>query len=379
VADVVGGLTLVGFVAFADTPRPSAEEALRRLKEAGVRVVMITGDHPVTATAIASQLGIPEAERVFTGPEMAGLPEAESMTRIDQSTVFARVSPEQKVNIVRSLQRAGHVVAMTGDGINDAAAIRVADVGIGVSAHGSTSARSSADLVLTDPDPVRIADALLEGRALWASAHNAVSILLGGNVGEVAFVLVGTALTGRAPMNTRQLLLVNLLTDMLPALAVAVAPASQANGDGSREAAAGPVGSLMGNGLLREVAVRGSATALGGLAAWLAGLPVGMRVRANTMGLAAIVLTELGQTLLSNWRSPLVLTTSVISIAVLVCIVQTPGVSQFFGCTPLGPAGWAIAAGSAAGATLTAAAAPRLLERFAPAGQAVGFPSQETA
>ena len=378
VADVIGGLTLVGFVAFADTPRPSAEEAVRRLKEAGVRVVMITGDHPVTATAIASQLGIPEAERVLTGPEMATLPEAESMPRIDQSTVFARVSPEQKVYIVRSLQRAGHVVAMTGDGINDAAAIRVADVGIGVSAHGSTSARSSADLVLTDSDPVRITDALLEGRALWASAHNAVSILLGGNVGEVAFVLLGTALTGRAPMNTRQLLLVNLLTDMLPALAVAVAPASQANGDVSPEAAAGPVGSLMGNGLLREVAVRGGATALGGLAAWLAGLPVGMRVRANTMGLAAIVLTELGQTLLSNWRSPLVLATSVISIAVLVCIVQTPGVSQFFGCTPLDPAGWAIAAGSAAGATLTAAAAPRLLERFVPAGQAVGFPSQET-
>jgi cation-transporting P-type ATPase I len=371
VADVASGLTLAGFVAFADTSRPSAEEALRRLKESGVRAVMITGDHPVTATAIASQLGIPEADRVLTGPEMGRLTEAETTARIGQSTVFARVSPEQKVHIVRSLQRAGHVVAMTGDGTNDAAAIRVADVGIGVSARGSTAARSSADLVLTDPDPVRINDALLEGRALWASARDAVSILLGGNAGEVTFALLGTALTGRAPMNTRQLLLVNLLTDMLPALAVALARAPQtSNGNGTGgAAAAGPVGSFMGNGLLREVAVRGGATALGGLAAWLGGLPVGIRVRADTMGLAAIVLTELGQTLLSNWRSPLVLATSGISIAVLASIVQIPGVSHFFGCTPLDPAAWAIVAASAAAGTLAAAAAPRLLERFAPAGQ----------
>jgi cation-transporting P-type ATPase I len=332
---------------------------------------MITGDHPVTATAIASQLGIPEAGRVLTGPEMARLSEAESTARIDESTVFARVSPEQKVQIVRSLQRAGHVVAMTGDGTNDAAAIRVADVGIGVSARGSTAARSSADLVLTDPDPVRIGDALLEGRALWGSARDAVSILLGGNAGEVAFAIAGTALTGRAPMNTRQLLLVNLLTDMLPALAVALAPQPEADANGGA-AHVGPVGSFMGNGLLREVAVRGGATALGGLAAWLAGLPVGIRVRADPMGLAALVLTELGQTLLSNWRSPLVLATSGISIAVLVGIVQVPGVSQFFGCIPLDPAAWAIAAASAAGATVVAAAAPRLLERFAPAGPEPG-------
>jgi cation-transporting P-type ATPase I len=375
VADVAGGLTLIGFIAFADTSRPTAREAVRRLHESGVRVIMITGDHPATAVAIAKQNGIPEADRVLAGPEIDRLSEAASAERINASMVFARVSPEHKVHIVRLLQRAGHVVAMIGDGTNDAAAIRVADAGIGVSARGSTAARTSADLVLTDPDPARVADALLEGRALWASARDAVSILLGGNAGEVAFVLLGTFVTGRAPLNTRQLLLVNLLTDMLPALAVAVAPAASADGNGRPSAATGPAGSYMGNGLLRDVAVRGGGTALGGLVAWQAGRLTGRRRRADTMGLAGVVFTELGQTLLTNWRSPLVIATSTVSAAVLAGIVETPGVSQFFGCTPLGPVGWTLATWSAAGATTASAIAPRLLPRPVPVGSAADLSS----
>jgi cation-transporting P-type ATPase I len=366
VADLVSGLTLAGFVAFADPARPSAEEAVRKLKESGARIVMITGDHPTTAEAIAREIGIPEADRVVSGRELDKLSEAASAARINAGTVFARVSPELKVHIVRSLQRSGHVVAMTGDGTNDAAAIRVADVGIGVWARGSTSARSSADLVLTDSDPARIADALGEGRALWASARDAVSILVGGNAGEVAFMLLGTAFSGRAPLNTRQLLLVNLLTDMLPALAVAVAPATPASNGDSPLAEGGPMRSFMGAGLLRDVGIRGGATALGALGAWQAGRMTGRRRRADTMGLAAVVLTELGQTLITNWRSPLVVATSAISAAILAGIVETPAISQFFGCTPLGPVAWAIATGSAAGATVVAAFAPAVVARLVP-------------
>ena len=369
VAGLVDGLTLVGFLAIADTPRPSAAPAVQRLSGAGIRTIMITGDHPATAAAIARQVGIPGADRVLAGTEISKLAETERTARITVSTVFARVSPEQKVQIIQSLQRAGHVVAMTGDGTNDAAAIRLADVGIGVSARGSTSARSSADLVLTEPDTSRIVDALVEGRALWASVRDAVSILIGGNAGEVAFTLLGTALTGRAPLNTRQLLLVNMLTDMLPALAVAVAPAApNGNGDsGDTLAAAGPVGSFLGPGLARNISIRGGATALGGFAAWQAGRMTGRRKRADTMGLASVVLTQLGQTLLTNWRSPVVIATSGASAAVLAAIVETPGVSQFFGCTPLGPVAWTMTAGSAAGATLAAAVAPRLIPARIPA------------
>jgi cation-transporting ATPase I len=309
---------------------------------------------------IARQLGIPGCDTVLTGLELDRLPERERLERVPLTTVFARVSPEQKVRIVQALQQAGHVVAMTGDGTNDAAAIRLADVGIGVAGKASRAARSAADLVLTDPDPLRIVDALIEGRSLWSRVRDAVSILVGGNAGEVAFMVLGTALGGRAPLNTRQLLLVNMLTDMLPALAIAVGADPGPAGNGSDEVlAAGPV-TLSGTDLARTLAIRGGATAASASGAWYAGRLTGRRRKADTMGLAALVTTQLGQTLLMGWRSPLVLVTCVASAAALMGIVETPFISQFFGCTPLGPIAWGIVSASSAAGTAAAAAIPRL-------------------
>jgi len=357
-------LTLLGFVALADIPRPQAAGTVAALRAAGLATVMITGDHPVTAQAIAEGLGIP-ASRVVTGPEFAGLDEAARTELVTQANVFARVSPEQKLRIIGALQRAGRVVAMTGDGANDAAAIRLADVGIGMAAHGSVSARSAADLVLTDPDVSLILDALVEGRAMWGRVRDAVSILLGGNAGEVAFTLAGTALAGRAPIGTRQFLLVNMLTDLLPSMAIALAgtptdPVERA------ELLAGGVPSL-GAPLLRDIAVRGGTTAAGALAAWQVGRLTGTRRRASTIGLGALVGTQLGQTLLVGGRNPVVLATGLGSAAVLVGIIQTPGLSQFFGCTPLGPVGWLTVAGCSTAATVLSAVAPRLLPAAPPA------------
>ncbi|GAA2313535.1 cation-translocating P-type ATPase [Streptomyces violaceusniger] len=360
VAEIARELTLLGFIAIADTTRPGAAETVKRLTDAGVRVAMVTGDHPTTAVAIARELGIPDAEPVLTGAELDTLPEGERVERIARTTVFARVSPEHKVRIVQALRQAGQVVAMAGDGVNDAAAIRLADIGIGLSARGSASARAAADLVLTDPDPTRILDALREGRALWRSVRDAVAILVGGNAGEVAFTLLGAAVAGRAPLGTRQLLLVNLLTDMLPALAVALARARE-HKSGEDPLVGGPSSALFGSDLGRILAVRGSATALGAAAAWQCGRMTGRARRASTMGLAALVGTQLGQTYLTDWHSPLVLITSVASAATLFAIVETPVVSHFFGCTPLGPMAWSIVAGCSAAATLGAAVAPRLL------------------
>ncbi|GAA1256671.1 cation-translocating P-type ATPase [Streptomyces javensis] len=360
VAEIARELTLLGFIAIADTTRPGAAETVKRLTDAGVRVAMVTGDHPTTAVAIARELGIPDAEPALTGAELDTMPEAERVERIARATVFARVSPEHKVRIVQALRQAGQVVAMTGDGVNDVAAIRLADIGIGLSAHGSASARAAADLVLTDPDPTRILDALREGRALWRSVRDAVAILVGGNAGEVAFTLLGAAVAGRAPLGTRQLLLVNLLTDMLPALAVALARAREPK-SGEDPLVGGPSSTLFGSDLGRILAVRGSATALGAAAAWQCGRMTGRARRASTMGLAALVGTQLGQTYLTDWHSPLVLITSVASAATLFAIVETPVVSHFFGCTPLGPVAWAIVGGCSAAATVGAAMAPRLL------------------
>jgi cation-transporting ATPase I len=364
VADHVADLTLLGFIGIADPPRPTAQEAVQRLHEAGVRVTMITGDHPDTAAAVAAELGIPGADRVVTGAELDAMPVAGRLEAVQHAAVFARVSPAHKVRIVKDLRRAGRVVAMTGDGANDAAAIRRADVGIAVAGRSSGAARSAADLVLTAPDTALILDALREGRALWHSVRDAAAILVGGNAGEVAFTVLGTALGGSAPLSTRQLLVVNMLTDMLPSLAVAITPADPGP-DTASPLGTEPVRGFTGHDMGRVLAVRGTATAAAALASWhigrLPGFLPGGRRRASTMGLAALVGAQLGQTLIARWHSPLLLATCAVSAAALFAIVETPGISQFFGCTPLGPGAWTVVTASAAAATVAAAVAPRLL------------------
>ncbi|MEE6178935.1 cation-translocating P-type ATPase [Mycobacterium sp. 050134] len=372
-------LELIGYVGLADTARPSARPLIETLVEADRRVVLITGDHPVTARAIASQLGLPSNAREISGAELAALGEEDRARVAAEVQVFARVSPEQKVQIVAALQASGQAVAMVGDGANDAAAIRMADVGIGVSGRGSSAARGAADIVLTDNDLGVLLDALVEGRGMWGGVRDAVSILVGGNVGEVLFTIIGTALgTGRAPVGTRQLLLVNLLTDMFPALAVAVTPqyarpeetedAVDRNADELQRAfqlatLSGPPPSLDAP-LMRQIVTRGAVTAAGATAAWAIGRwTPGTERRTSTMGLTALVTTQLAQTLLTRRHSPLVLGTALGSAGVLVAIVQTPGVSHFFGCTPLGPVAWTGVIGATAGATAISVLAPNWLNR----------------
>ena len=219
----------------------------------------------------------------------------------EKCVVFARMSPEKKVQIVQTLRRLGHVCAMVGDGANDAAAIRAASMGIGVSARGSHPARTAADMLLLDGRVDALLDALDEGRQLWRRVQSAVSVLLGGNAGEVAFALIGSAISGRTPLNTRQLLLVNMLTDALPAAALAVSPPQP----GTRGAGRGPDQAA----LWRTVAVRGAATAAGATAAWVLASLTGRQRRASTVGLVALVATQLGQTLIDS-RSPLVVPTA---------------------------------------------------------------------
>ncbi|WP_194813501.1 cation-translocating P-type ATPase [Nocardia sp. XZ_19_385] len=372
VEDMVGELTLLGFLGLADTPRAQSLPLVNALQDNNISVRMITGDHPVTAAAVARELGI-AADAVTTGSDLDRLDDNEQTELIERSTVFARVSPEQKVRIVAGLRRAGHVVGMTGDGANDAAAIRTADVGIGLAAHGSAAARNAADLVLTDPDPTAILHALVEGRGMWQRINNAVGVLVGGNAGEVAFTLYGTAVAGAAPLGTRQFLLVNMLTDMFPALALALSPDRNRPDPGIDSAKAAehraaqlaeiPPASL-GAELARTIAIRGIATAAGASGAWTIARYTGTQRRAATVGLVALIGTQLGQTLLSGRTSPLVWATTAASAGVLGVIVMTPGLCHYFGCTPLGPVGWSIATTSAIAATAGAAVLPRMLPAF---------------
>lgn len=368
VEDVVEGLTLLGFLGIADTPRPQTPYLVHALEDNGVGVRMITGDHPVTAAAVARQLGI-TVDTVTTGADLDELDDTAQTELIERSMVFARVDPEQKVRIVAALRRTGHVVGMTGDGSNDAAAIRTADIGIGIAAHGSAAARNAADLVLTEPDPRALLHALVEGRSMWQRVADAVAVLVGGNAGEVAFTLFGTAVGGRAPLRTRQFLLVNLLTDMFPALALALAGDQETpdTEDDSQwvEQRAHQLADIppahLGADLLRTIGIRGVATATGASVAWMAGRYTGTRRRADTIGLVALIGTQLGQTLVAGYRSPLVWLTTAASGAVLGVVVMTPGLGAYFGCTPLGPVGWTIANSAAAAATAGATVLPQLL------------------
>jgi cation-transporting ATPase I len=349
-------LEFSGLVALADVPRDTSHALLVELRRSGILPVMLTGDHPETARAIALQLGWPEETEVVTGDELVAMERRERVRVLHDAGVIARVAPEQKLHVVEALQQAGRVVAMAGDGANDAAAIRAADVGVGVESRGSAAARNAADLVLTTGDLSVLVDAVAEGRALWRSVADAVSILIGGNAGEVGFSVLGTLLAGASPLSTRQLLLVNLLTDMFPAMAVAVTPSDDPST--AEHAATGPMGlDVLGAPLLRSIRRRGMTTCLGAVTAYLIGrLTPGTERRSTTMALCGVVGAQLVQTLSGRRHSPLVWGTALGSAAVLAALVQTPGVSHFFGCTPLGPVAWA----GVALAIALSALAPRL-------------------
>ncbi|UGQ42423.1 cation-translocating P-type ATPase [Rhodococcus aetherivorans] len=358
-------LAPVGLIGLADTPRADAAGLLPALREQGLGVRLITGDHPVTAIAISRELGLDVTdEQVLAGSEWEAMSSAEQQRAVGERLVFARMSPEHKVQIVQTLERTGRVVAMVGDGANDAAAIRAASVGIGVASRGSDPARGAADVVLLDGRVGALLDALAEGRQLWQRVHAAVAVLLGGNAGEVAFALIGSVLTGHSPLNARQLLLVNMLTDALPAAALAVST-PRANGHHPAAAAVADQSALM-----RTVAVRGTTTAAGATAAWLMARGTGTHQRASTVALIALVGTQLGQTLLDS-RSPLVVGTVLGSLATMAMLVSTPGVSGFLGCVPVGPVGWTQGLGSAAVATALAALAPETAARIPGIGAVV--------
>jgi cation-transporting ATPase I len=355
------GLTFLGLIAFSDPVRTTAAQAISELAQAGVRTVMITGDHPGTAEAVARDLGLTSRLGVLTGAELGEMDEATLDRKIHRISVFARVTPPQKVRIVRALQRVGRVVAMVGDGANDAPAIRLANVGIAVGEQSTTAARAAADILLTDARLETLVDAVLEGRAMWAAVRDAVSILVGGNLGEIGFTLGAGLVDGRPPLNARQLLLVNLLTDVAPAMAIALRPPARVSL--VRLANEGPEASL-GQLLNRQIAMRAGVTALGASMAWGIARLTGTRASANTVGLVALVGTQLGQTLISGELSRPVVVTGVASAAALGAIIQTPVLSHAFGCRPLGPIGWLIAIGASAAATGAANALPDFIERM---------------
>ncbi len=214
-------LTFLGLVGMIDPPRPEAKEAVKVCKKAGIKPVMITGDHVVTASAIAKELGIlQEGDRAITGAELDEMTDSELDSVVESISVYARVSPENKIRIVKAWQRLGHVVAMTGDGVNDAPALKAADIGCAMGITGTDVAKGAADMTLTDDNFATIVEAVREGRGIYANIKKVVGFLLGTNIGEVITVFLAMILWHKTPLLSMQLLWINLVTDSLPAIAL---------------------------------------------------------------------------------------------------------------------------------------------------------------
>ncbi len=226
--DLETGLTFMGLVGMIDPPRPEVRDAVAVCKQAGIRPVMITGDHVVTASAIAADLGIlREGDRAVTGPELDAMSETELDNNVENISVYARVSPENKIRIVKAWQRKDQIVAMTGDGVNDAPALKAADIGCAMGITGTDVAKGAADMTLTDDNFATIVEAVREGRGIYANIKKVVGFLLGTNIGEIITVFTAMILWHKAPLLSMQLLWINLVTDGLPAVALGVEPVEE--------------------------------------------------------------------------------------------------------------------------------------------------------
>lgn len=214
-------LNFMGLVGMIDPPRPEAYEAVKICRKAGIKPVMITGDHVVTASAIARDLGIlQEGDMAISGAELSAMSDEELADKVDKISVYARVSPEDKIRIVQAWQKKGQVVSMTGDGVNDAPALKAADIGCAMGITGTDVAKGAADMTLTDDNFATIVEAVKQGRGIYDNIKKAVAFLLGTNIGEILTVFFAMVLWQKTPLVSIQLLWINLVTDSLPAISL---------------------------------------------------------------------------------------------------------------------------------------------------------------
>lgn len=344
-------LVFTGLQAMIDPPRPEAKVAIEKCKTAGIRVIMITGDHKNTAAAIAEELGL--GNTALTGKELDNLSDEEFEEHVEDIAVYARASPEHKVRITKALQRKGNVVAMSGDGVNDAPALKKADIGIAVGS-GTDVTKEAADLVLTDDNFASIVDSVEEGRNIYDNIKKFIHYLLSANIGEVSVVFISILLRFPLPLLPLQILWMNLLTDGLPALALGVEPPEK---DIMRRKPRDPHEEILNRKSLSHVVFVGAILGLITLILFVASLDQG-EIHARTIAFTALVILQL--LMVFNFKSSMpmyktrlfnnrkLIAAIVVSFVLQLAVLYTP-LGIIFGTVPLALGDWAsiIIAGSA--------------------------------
>ena len=348
--DVEFDLTFIGIAGMIDPPREEVAESVRTCRQAGIRTIMITGDHKVTALAIAKRLEIfQEGNTVITGDELDAMSDDQLDQAVKTTTVFARVSPADKLRIIQSLKRTGEVAAMTGDGVNDSPALKAADIGVAMGITGTDVAKDAADMILLDDSFTTIAYAIKEGRRVYRNIQKVIQFLLVGNIAEILTLFLATVFNWEAPLLAVHILWVNLATATLPALALGVDPASK------NIMKHQPVksGTLFEKDLIRRVITQGVFVAAMTTIAYWIGADMGGHIVGQTMAFCVLAFSQMLRAF--NQRSntepiwvraegtnPWLVASFLASALLMACILWIPGLQNAFRITTLNGAQWLI-------------------------------------
>lgn len=343
---VENDLVFAGIAGMMDSPREEVKGALELCRSAGIRVVMITGDHPLTAKAVADELGI-ENGKVVTGEELDRMDAAALERAVDGISVYARVSPAHKLRIVDALNAKGHVVAMTGDGVNDAPALKKADIGVAMGITGTEVAKESADMVLADDNFASIVSAVEEGRGIYENIRKTLAFLISGNIMEVAVIFIAVMAGMPLPLIAIQILWINLVTDGLPAIALAVDPIGHDVMKKKPRPKKGSIWSGMGLFLFEYPIIATFAT----IAAFEYLVGMGDLILAQTVAFTMVVMFEKVQVFACRsldrpiWREALankwLVLTTLLTMGLHIAILYDPLLNELFHVQPLGAEHWA--------------------------------------
>jgi Ca2+-transporting ATPase len=340
--EIENDLVFVGMLGMIDPARPEAKEAIRKTQTAGIRTVMITGDHPLTALHISEELGITRRGEVLTGNDLAGMSVTDLEQKVDSVSVFARVAPEHKLKIVDALQARGHIVAMTGDGVNDAPALKTADIGVAMGIVGTDVSKEASDMILLDDNFATIVNAIEEGRRIYDNIRKFVRYTMTSNAGEIWVMLAAPFLGMPLPLLPLQILWVNLVTDGLPGLALSIEPAEK---DTMQRPPRSPKENIFARGMARDVLwiglLMGLVSLAIGIAPWRSENPAWQTMIFTTltmaqMGNALAIRSERFSLFQIGLRSNLPMVWAVLStLALQLVLIYAPFAQNIFETVPL--------------------------------------------